>query len=300
MKTNPPSSRGHKLAAVFLSLLAVCPAVAAEPAWAQVASPDHAVAACDQEELAAENRQLREQVAKQQGDIAALKAKLAATQQAVAQLAATQQAVVQSNEAKDKQIQQQNDVIRKQIEALAQLQTKLGDVSEVLIEERAKNRRIQDKYRRVHEQNKALLQQIKELKADAVPRFGEPEPPRPDPKDVPFIKGSVVEVDQATDQLVFVQLNIGSDDKVREGMEFIVYRGDQFVGKVKIDTVDATESVGKLTLGEGVKAGDKVRAGGLGKPDKPEEADKAERAEKAEKADNPEQADPPARQGPDE
>jgi hypothetical protein len=292
MKTNPSHSRGHKLAAVFLALLAACPAGAVEPASEQVASPDHAVAACDQDELAAENRRLREQVAQQQADLAALRAKFAASQQAVAQLTAAQQTVEGANAAKDAQIKRQAEVIEKQIEVIAQLQAKVADLTQSLVAEKAERRRALDNYLRVREQSKALLQEIEELKADAG-RFGKPgpAPPWPDPDEVPVIRGSVVKIEQTNDGTTFLQINVGSDDNVKPGMAFIVYRGDQFVGKVKIDTVDTTESVGKLTLGEGVKVGDKVRAGGLGKPDKPEEA---------EKADKPEQTDPPVRQGPDE
>jgi len=63
--------------------------------------------------------------------------------------------------------------------------------------------------------------------------------------------------------LTFVQVNVGKRDLVKEGMEFTVYRGDQFVAKIKIASVDTAESVGQLTLSElAVQEGDAVRAGG--------------------------------------
>ncbi|MFN3166291.1 MAG: hypothetical protein ACE37H_04420 [Phycisphaeraceae bacterium] len=291
MNTNRLNSRSDKLVAVFLFALGGTLIGLTPPVSALVVSSTQPAEVCDQDELAAENRQLREQVARQQADIAALQAKLTATQQTIAQLSAAQQVVEQANAAKNARLEQQNQVIEQQANDLAQLQAKVADLSQSLIAEKAERRRAMDNFTRAREQNKALLQQLAELKAAAPPRDRAPAPPAPEPEDGVVIRGSVVKVDQIDGGLVFVQLNVGSDDAVLPGMAFTVYRGDQFVGKVKIDTVDATESVGRLTLGEGVKAGDKVRAGRRGKPVKPENAEKLEDAE---------QAGPPAGQGPNE
>ena len=62
------------------------------------------------------------------------------------------------------------------------------------------------------------------------------------------IAGSIVGVDQITDGLTLVELNVGTRDGVRSDMEFTVSRGDQYLGTVRITRVDTDRSVGEVTL----------------------------------------------------
>jgi len=63
----------------------------------------------------------------------------------------------------------------------------------------------------------------------------------------------------------FVQLNVGSQDAVRENMEFLVFRGaDQYLGTVVVDNVTDQASTARLRLaaaGAEVRPGDQVLAG---------------------------------------
>lgn len=70
------------------------------------------------------------------------------------------------------------------------------------------------------------------------------------------ISGEVVQVDGG-----YVSVNVGETSGVIAGMDFMIYRGDVYVGDLKIENVRPKEAGGKLTLvrpGQEVRAGDRV------------------------------------------
>lgn len=205
-------------------------------------------------------------------DVKTLEAKLAQAGVTVSQSTAALDIAARDNEAKSHSIDQQNKLIQDQIAQIGDLQSQRSDLSQSLIESRSQVRRYTDTVMRLQESNKALEQQLLESQASlkttlkqvaALTPEGAPEasPASPLPPDGIAIRGAVTKIDQVTDDLTFVQLNVGSRDLVKEGMEFTVYRGDEFVGKLQIASVDTADSVGQLTLGGGVQEGDAVRAG---------------------------------------
>ena len=212
---------------------------------------------------------LASQLALTEADKTALEAEIAQAKTTVDRIAAAQDVNSRLIENKDAQITEQGELIQKQIASLGELQGQIADLSQALISVRADNRRLSDNYLRIQEENKALLQQLAEAttkyddiiklaKAKGIDLSDTSITPKPDTK----ILGSVVKIDQITNDLTFVQVNVGTRDQVKEGMEFTVYRGDDFVGTIQIASVDTAESVGRLTLGSGVQEGDAVRAGG--------------------------------------
>lgn len=176
------------------------------------------------------------------------------------------------NKVKSENLAKNADLIQQQLTQIADLQSQRGDLSQTLIEARANIRRLSDNYMRIQEENKALNQKLLESQtalkkamttlAGYVEDAEEAIAKNVQPQDGTVIRGSVTKIDQFTDGLTFVQVNIGKRDLVKEGMEFTVYRGDAFVGKIQIASVDTAEAVGQLTLGGGVQEGDAVRAGG--------------------------------------
>lgn len=203
-------------------------------------------------------------------DKKALETKLSQAEVTVARSAAGLEIATRANENNGKQIAQQADLIKQQLATISDLQAQRADLSQVLIDEKSKVRRYTDTVLRLQEQNKSLEQQLLESTASLeraleqvtalTPEGGETPDPGPEPP--VLIRGSVTKIDQITEGLTFVQVNVGTRDLVKEGMEFTVYRGDEFIAKVKIASVDTAESVGQLTLGGGVQEGDAVRAGG--------------------------------------
>ena len=77
-----------------------------------------------------------------------------------------------------------------------------------------------------------------------------------EPAEVP-IRGQVTEIANGR-----VQLSVGSSSGVREGMEFNVIRGNQFLGSIVVTHVESTESVGRVSRSEGtIVEGDAVSTG---------------------------------------
>ncbi len=223
------------------------------------------------EEKEKELIQIREEMKLLKSELNAEQAKVVDATATTSKATAALQVATQVIEAKDAQLAKNAELIQGQIGTLGELQGQIADLTQSIIGLRAENRRLGDNYLRIQEENKALVQQLaeadaaeKELKAQLAAHgidLKDLEKVIPDPG---RIEGSVVKIDEVSDGLTFVQLNVGTRDKVQEGMEFTVYRGDSFVGKIKIATVDVAESVGRLTLDTGVQVreGDAVRTGG--------------------------------------
>jgi len=77
------------------------------------------------------------------------------------------------------------------------------------------------------------------------------------------IRGVVTDVKQIGDDQ-FVALNVGANDKVAEGMKFMIHRGDQYLGDVVVTQVDLNTSAGRVTLKKGeITANAEVMAGGI-------------------------------------
>lgn len=75
------------------------------------------------------------------------------------------------------------------------------------------------------------------------------------------IRGTVTDV-QVVGEDTLVRINVGSNDKVQENMEFIVHVGSKFIGTMIVTTVDQNASVGKMLLVNGeVKKNMRVMAG---------------------------------------
>ena len=76
------------------------------------------------------------------------------------------------------------------------------------------------------------------------------------------IAGSVTNVDQVGTDLTLVEINVGTRDSVQANMSFRVTRGDQYVGTIRITTVDTDKAVGEVTLSsDRIRSGDAVRTG---------------------------------------
>jgi len=73
------------------------------------------------------------------------------------------------------------------------------------------------------------------------------------------IYGKVKKVDAPTGIVI---ISVGEDDGVEQGMEFTVYRGDGYVAKVIVTTVDKELSVARIdkSVSDKVKVGDNVSA----------------------------------------
>lgn len=126
--------------------------------------------------------------------------------------------------------------------------------------------------RRTREQATSLESRLAEMNArikslpdeyqgyftDPAARLAGAEPTEPDFE----IRGRVTKV-QSVEGVTFVQINVGSNDKVEPNMKFYVYRGDsEYVGTIVVNAVDTDASAGRVTLSSGsVAEGDMVYTG---------------------------------------
>lgn len=228
-----------------------------------------AKAGTDVEKLAVTNADLLADLGAANNQIKSLQTQLDQARTTANRGAAALEIAVRDGETKSQQVDKQSGLIQEQLAAIAELQSQRGDLSQSLIETRSQIRRLSDNYMRIQEQNKALNQQLLESQAALKVANEQLAVFNPDSADTPVapeppvaIRGSVTKIDQITDGITFVQVNVGKRDLVKPGMEFTVSRGDAFIAKVKISSVDTAEAVGELTLGGGVQEGDLVRAGG--------------------------------------
>lgn len=209
-------------------------------------------------------------------DRTALEARIAELQNTMARLTAALEVAGRVNENKDAQIAEMSGLVNQQIAMIGDQQGQVADLTQTLINVREDNRRLANNYLRIQEENKALAQRNEEMQASIdglktvlvkVKRDIDIDKELSDiavkPKGDTVIRGSVVKIEQVKD-LTFVQVNVGTRDQVKEGMEFTVHRGDTYIGNIKIASVDIDESVGRLTLsaGPGIEAGDAIKAGG--------------------------------------
>ncbi|MCC6682054.1 MAG: hypothetical protein IT445_14225 [Phycisphaeraceae bacterium] len=93
--------------------------------------------------------------------------------------------------------------------------------------------------------------------ADTTAVAAAPQTTKPDTQ----IAGAITQVDNTT-ATTLVAVNVGANDGVAKGMEFMVHRGDMYLGKLVIESVDANASAGRMVLSKGsVQASDAVVAG---------------------------------------
>ena len=77
------------------------------------------------------------------------------------------------------------------------------------------------------------------------------------------LAGKIDLVDKRGDQM-FVQIDLGKSDGVEQNMEFMVHRGDTYLGTLVVQTVDASKSAGIMEISlDDVAQDDQVFAGGL-------------------------------------
>lgn len=169
------------------------------------------------------------------------------------------------NKTQDEQIASQTKLIKDQFATIAEQKQQIASLNQTMIGVLSKARRLETSLERIQGELKAKEQQLEEQTAEAAKlkdklvKLAGKDAAKPSPQPVDPIVGSIVSISQIRDGLTMVQINVGKSDKVKKGMEFVVYRGDNFVGKIEITDLDTAESVGRLTLGGNLKEGDAVK-----------------------------------------
>lgn len=193
------------------------------------------------------NQDTQDALAKQ-GRIVELEAVNANVQTELARLAAAEQ--------KHAEI---NDTIQKEVRELRAKNLDLGtrnvELSQQLAEMTSKSEQYARQVRLHEETIKDLERQNEQLAQGAETKTGTRNSAeasatnklqrgiRPDHP----IRGAVTDASQIKDNL-FITINIGSNDGVREGMEFMIHHGDEFLGNAIVMVVDLNSAAARVTI----------------------------------------------------
>ncbi len=191
-----------------------------------------------------------------------IKNELLAERQKSASLASQASQLTSMNNAgsaERKQLQSQLEQVRKENAALRTDNIKLAKINQKLELQR---KLYEKEIRLLKEQNYSLGQRMEELRSrlqagatteQTVPRIGKKVVPLTESSASPVIG----EITSVRDSLA--SISIGSAQGVKQGMELIIYRGAQYLGKLKISKVLPEQAAGELVQVTGnIRPGDKV------------------------------------------
>ncbi len=182
-----------------------------------------------------------------------------------AALAAATETLQASNARSDAQDEQ----IRGLISDMAALARQKSEAEQAVVTANGLRDRYENEVRRLQEQLIALEAQASSLETelDRVGTILAGLGLDPDDTEIvrvgPRIAGAVTSVDQIGDGLTLVELNVGTRDGVKANMPFTIFRGDEYVGTIRITTVDTDKAVGEvLSHSTGVvRNGDSAQTG---------------------------------------
>lgn len=175
-----------------------------------------------------------------------LKMQLLNKDQRHAELNASLDTLTKSDQSKAKLIEKQLSDIRASWARETKLQQDVVEMrdqwkqQQALAERLAQNNRVlKEQTENLRQQNVELTQKLKEFAARSPAETAEEDVTlTPENK----ISGTITSV---RDNIA--SINIGSAHGLKKGMQLIVFRGGEFVGYLKIDSVDVNEAVGVMT-----------------------------------------------------
>ena len=208
-------------------------------------------------DLEAKHQDALEEVGELQAELAAARSEVSSLQ-ATAGLLAGELRVGQAGWTEQRK--QRDDLERRSLE----LERRNLDLSERVNEQTARlqvmqrdQRHLMEQLHLLEEQNRALGQYRERLRAgdlSALAEGGEEAVTPLTPLSGSPIRGHVIEV---SGELATV--SVGSADGVTEGMLFVIYRGLDYIGDLRISAVEPDQAAGKIVRSRGTpRVGDKV------------------------------------------
>jgi len=168
--------------------------------------------------------------------------------------------MINAADAERKQLQSQIDIVRKDNAGLRADNFKLSETNQKLDLQR---QLYEQEIRLLKEQNFSLAEKLeKQRSRGPVSASGQESLPAganekasaaTETESAPII-GQVTDV-----RVSLASISIGSAQGVKDGMEFIIYRNSQFLGKLRVNKVLPDQAAGELLQRQGnIQAGDKV------------------------------------------
>lgn len=178
-------------------------------------------------------------------EIHELKLKLIKSENRFAEMSASLITLTKSDKSKAKRIEQYLDKIQKSWDRETKLQKELVETQDQWKQQQSRaerlaqnNRVLKEQSENMRQQNIELTQKVKDMEASGLGREDADVTLTPETK----MAGTITAVRNN-----IASINIGSAHGLKKGMELIVFRGGQYVGKLKIERVDANESAGIMT-----------------------------------------------------
>lgn len=160
----------------------------------------------------------------------------------------------------------QNEIVDRRTKML-DLQTKntalIDSQRDLMVQVETLERRVrldQELMADMEKQIEDLGQKVQQT-AVSTPAPGAPDRPAGPIDSIIPIRGVVTDVQTINDE-VFIAINVGRNDKVREGMRFLVHTGGTYLGDAVVTKVDQNSAAGRMTLQRGdVQVNNEVLAG---------------------------------------
>ncbi len=124
-------------------------------------------------------------------------------------------------------------------------------------------RRFKEQMTELQEDRIALERKLQQVPSDILQQIeGESGSTTTDYELTQRVAGSITGIESFGGD-TFVMIDVGANDQVTPNVSFLIHRGDDFLGRMVVTTVDANESAGRVMLLQGdIQVGDSVLTGG--------------------------------------
>ncbi|MCS7064472.1 MAG: hypothetical protein NZM04_10640 [Methylacidiphilales bacterium] len=192
-----------------------------------------------------------------ESELSATKQNLEATTTQLSEARSKAESLTQSlNEATEKLSSLEKELVQTK-EKMALAEAKLAEVNRTLGEKSEEARAATEKLEALQAERKIIDEQLAAAQKE-INRLNDLIRRKPDKKLPPGISGRIVNVNK---NWGFVVLNIGDKDGLIPGGELIVYRGKEYIGKLRVTSTEAKTAVADIipdaTRGE-IQIGDEV------------------------------------------
>ena len=218
-----------------------------------------AMAKTTEVQLQGQIRDFGEQIAELQRKMAASESELKRTDGELADLKndheaalADRERATQLQELEKKRADRLETANQELLDKAADLQRRNLDLDKSVRDLTRENAILEEQRRALQEQRYALEQQLETIQkrggTAAAPVEEAPAAATAEPATPPSapIRGQIVDVKDKV-----ASISVGSADGVTEGMSFVVYRGSNYLGKLKVTLVEPKGAAGDLTLVRG-------------------------------------------------
>lgn len=203
------------------------------------------------------------------GEIRSRDERIASLEANLARMTAANSALSATLTSANDRLSGQDEQIRSLIGETGNLARQKGELEQAIAVAIASRDRYANEVRRLTEALQAEEAQRAAINTDRERLVKLVESLLPNPEDTTLtvsdvpIEGAVTRIDNVSDDLALVGINVGTRDSVQRNMLFTISRGSTYIGTIRITAVDTDEAVGELDINPGgeIRRGDTVYSG---------------------------------------